>query len=230
MSNEKIIAPAPATSIDFSDQVWPINPSFDQVPSTGQGNPASEPTSSLAPSGTTDEPKPTEPFTFTAPIQEANQEPTVEENASMIRQAFNRIISKAVEATDLAKRVGDLETQLQGLVKELSDHKEALNRERISHGDTRKQLQEVQTQLAQRESTVSDLVKERDVVVNELNTARSNCEFLTSERDSWATLASDVEHDRDEERHRNHILEERCNTMTQRVNALKEAFGALHSL
>ena len=71
---------------------------------------------------------------------------------------------------------------------------------------------------------------ERDGVIQARDHWQQVCNGAQADRQEWEKIAKEFEDQLANEKHRNHVLEERCNTMTHRVNALKEAFGALHSL
>lgn len=158
------------------------------------------------------------------------QEPTVEEHANMIRKGFEHVLNKALEASELAKRVAELETELGRQKLWVSDLQAQCQAERDSNAELRKALQEVQSQLAQRDSTVHDLVMERDRVRDELDIANGTCGTLRTERCIWEDEARAFERALNDECQRNHILEERCSLMQTKINALKEAFNGLNTL
>lgn len=199
----QVVDPPGEQEVKHSESPWP----FEQVP---------VPVANPAPSGTTDEPKP--------------QEPTIEENANMISELFAKIVNKAVNATELAKRVVELERMCNHLEVQLQGYASELALEKAAHEGTSRELQNVQATLAQRESAIHDLVMERDIVVGERNQAQNERDGARHGEAYLETQLSEAHRELEQERHRNHVLEERTNTMTHRVNALKEAFGALHSL
>lgn len=152
------------------------------------------------------------------------------EDPNMWEQVSKYIANKLTTASDLAKRVAELEARIDNLRFDLDTTKAELTSERNNHAHTAQVLAEVRSQLAQRESTVHDLVAERDSVRDEL--ARTQQERDTARRESvdWQELYNGATKERDDARHHGHVLDERCNLLTQRVAAFKAAFSGLSDL
>ncbi|MBZ5616209.1 MAG: hypothetical protein LAO23_19550 [Acidobacteriia bacterium] len=161
------------------------------------------------------------------PSTQPKEPTTVEENANMIRQATEWLAKKAVEASGLATRVTELENQLQGLVRELQ-------LERDAHFDTRRSLEQVTTRLtdtesklAQRESTVHDLVMERDIALGERNTAQQERDVARENAKMWQGEAERFQQLLDASNNGNDVLRERCERMAEHIRAFKSAYAAL---
>lgn len=159
-----------------------------------------------------------------------NEEPSIEEHANMIRKGFDHILNKALESTELARRVAELEATVRQQVEKIDALDQAWKAEAEAHGETAKALQEVQGKLAQRESTVHDLVMERDIALAERNDAESQRDDALQRANDQEANSNMWERRFNEEQLRSSVLEERCNTMQLRVNAVKEAINGLHSL
>jgi len=164
------------------------------------------------------------------PTTEPEKEPTIEEHANMIGTAFAKIMDKALQATELAKRVAELERTCNDLEANLQGLANDLRMEREAHDETRKALQEVQTKLAQRDSAVHDLVMERDIAIGERNEAQALRDKYKAEADSawqaarkWEEVAINADHE-------TQVCRERANQMAEQVKALKNAFKALEVL
>lgn len=166
----------------------------------------------------------------TSPLNPQPTEPTIEEHASMIRKGFDSILNKALESTELARRVAELERQVQ-MLKETN---EALQNqwveEATKHGETAKVLQQVQAILAQREGTVHDLVIERDIVIEERNAAQNDRDNAINEAKTeegnarmWERKAIDLDH-------AVQVATERAEQMARQVATIKQAFQGLMSL
>jgi len=156
-----------------------------------------------------------------------HKEPTVEENANMIRQAGEWLAKKAVEASGLAQRVTELEDRLQMLRDDLSQATASLVEERKAHEETQRRLANVEAELARKESTVHDLVIERDIALGERNAAQAERDSIRSDRDSWQSIAASWEHKHIDLQQENHVLRERCERMAEHIRAFKTAYAAL---
>lgn len=165
-----------------------------------------------------------------APVVQETKEPSIEEHASMIRKGFEHVLNKALEASDLAKRVAELEAQVQSLQRDLTGAMQEVAAEREESRRLNGELNQVRSILAQRESTVHDLVMERDIAIGERDQAQRERDEARREAADRAVEQQRLERDLDNERELSHALEERCNTMQARINALKEAFNGLHNL
>lgn len=204
----------------WEDDEAPANP----TPTSASFQPITDVNVPLEPVAPHSGPKPLE-FTNPQPV-----EPTIEEHAMFIRSAFDKIMSKAVESTELAKRVAELEALCNGMEAQLHGLAADLEAEKRNHTDTQRRLQEVQKKLDHEQRAVHDLVMERDIVVEERNKAQQERDAERDERGYNRDWAERVERQLEEERQRSHVLEERCSTMQSGVNALKAAIAGLQSL
>lgn len=122
-----------------------------------------------------------------------DQEPSVEEHAQMIQKAFGKVLDKAMQHTQLSDRVKDLEDNLRALADEVENLRHELQLERVAHTETRNQLANVQATLSQRESTIHDLIQERDIVLGERNAAQDQRNAAQREAGDWQARYNEAE-------------------------------------
>jgi hypothetical protein len=174
------------------------------------------------------EPVPQQPTKVEMQIEPT--EPTIEEHASMIRKGFDSILNKALESTELAQRVAELERMLAEEHAIVQGMREDLAVSRIANDELRKTLQEVQSTLAQRDTAVHDLVIERDIVIGERNAAqkerdeaKDDATMEEANARMWERKAIDLDH-------AVQVATERAEQMAQQVTLIKQAFKGLMAL
>lgn len=164
-----------------------------------------------------------EPMKEPTPVQE----PTTEENASMLRELVNKVIGKAVSATQLAQDVQEQAEQIRQLRMDLDQARVELNEERREHGVTRQRLGDIEAELARKETVVHDLVMERDIALGERNAAQGERDDARTSVNFWQGTSLSWEQKFNSEQEANHVLRERCERMAEHIRAFKSAYAAL---
>lgn len=127
------------------------------------------------------------------PVPVVETEPSVEEHAQMIQKGFAKILDKALAHTDLTKRVEELEETVKRLQNDVNYLTEQLASEQQAHRETRSQLSQVQSTLAQKEGVIHDLVQERDIVLGERNQAQEQRDSARRECNDWETKYNEAQ-------------------------------------
>ena len=148
----------------------------------------------------------------------------------MIRKGFDSILNKALESTELAKRVAELERMLaeeHAIVQALRGDLEV---ERTANREALGRLSQVEGQLAQRDTAVHDLVIERDNVLQRCYNFEIERNEARKEREEWFNTAASFERQRNDAIHAVDVATERAEQMARQVAAIKQAFQGLMSL
>lgn len=191
--------PNPTEPVDLPK--WPGGPAMDASPSASNE---------------------TKEITVTEQTKEVNIE-----DPNMLSQIFAKLSSKVVEASDLAKRVGELEAQVQNLTFELSKVREDVTNERNAHALTSRELQDFRNRLDHEQRAVHDLVVERDMERDAKGQAQASLATANSDVAFWNSEAARLEKEKNEAVHASDVCREQREQMAGQVKALQSAFKAL---
>lgn len=163
------------------------------------------------------------------PITEQNKMTDLEDH-EMIRSLVTRIGDYLVERTKLAERVREMEQTIQQMNDNLVNARAAFDAEKQEHDTTRRDLNEVRSQLQHEQSTVHQLVAERDQVRDTLRGTEDSLASARRDVEFWQGEASRLERERNEATHSADVCREQREQMAGQVSALRAAFGALRVL
>lgn len=152
------------------------------------------------------------------------------EDANMIRELVAKIGNYLVERTELAKRVGEQEAAIETLRNEVAALRNDLTKEQREHDDTKSRLGYIREALEHEQSTVGQLVSERDSVRDQLTEALKTIDILRRDVDFWTQETGQYEKQRNDALHASHVCQEQREQMAGQVSALKAAFKALQVL
>ncbi len=159
-------------------------------------------------------------------VTEQNKEVNIED-PTMLDRIFKALAGKVVEASDLAKRVGELEQRIDSLRADLTRVQSDLDTERKLHQDTATDLRDTRNRLDHEQRAVHDLVVERDMERDAKGQAQASLAQTQKDQAFWMSEAESYSKQLVEANHSADVCREQREQMAKQVAALREAFGAL---
>lgn len=159
-------------------------------------------------------------------VTEQNKEVNIED-PTMLSAFFAKLSNKVVEASELGKRVAELETKLHNLQVQLDDAIASVQAERAGRLQVERDLQDVRNKLDHEQRAVHDLVVERDMERDAKGQAQTSLASTKAELDNWVNEAARLERERNEASHASDVCREQREQMAKQVAGLREAFAAL---
>lgn len=159
-------------------------------------------------------------------VTEQNKEVNIED-PTMLSAFFAKLSNKVVEASELGKRVADLEAKVRELDLALSEARGNVEMERQGRLETERTLQDFRNRLDHEQRAVHDLVVERDMERDAKGQAQTTLALTQKDMEFWSSEAARYERERNEAQHASDVCREQREQMAKQVAALREAFGAL---
>lgn len=151
----------------------------------------------------------------------------LQEEAKKVSGIFSTILDRALQASDLAKRVEELEEQVRTLQNDLAFTRTQAEDERVQHRRTESELEGLRQQLEHEQRAVHDLVMERDIVVQERNDAQGQRDSARRDCEHWERQHREVSTLLDQERATTTELRAKMEDLTKRVDVFRQAFHGL---